>query len=171
MRASRLAGLVVVAIAVGGGVTACSQAVEGTGTLASDVTATSGPTPTGTSEPSPTETSDSPTPTPSPTTDVKKVRRLALCVAERAAITTTNASFNKAKNRDGQISALRKGASSILGSLRRSKLPTGDGVYRSGKAVLDQLNVLVRSADAGNSPSTAPYNKATTAFTKVCGTL
>jgi hypothetical protein len=171
MRALRLAVLVVVAIAVGGGVAACSRTVEGTGTLAADATGTAGPTPTETSAPSPTETTDSPTPTPSPTPDQTKVRRLALCVVERAAITSTNASFNKAKSRDSQISALRKGATTILGNLRKSKLPTSDGVYRSGKAVLDQLNALVKAADSGRSPSTTPYNKATTAFSKVCSSL
>lgn len=170
MRALRLAVLVVVAIVVGGGVAACSQTVEGVGTLASDAT-TSGPTPTGSAEPSPTETTSSPTPTPTPTTDVRKVRRLALCVRERAAITTTNSSFNKAKNRDGQVAALRTGSRSILSALRASKLPTSDGVYRAGKAVLDQLNSLIRGADSGGAPSTTPYNRATTAFTKVCGSL
>ena len=171
MRALRLAALVV-AIVVGGGVAACSRTVEGTGTLAADAT-TAGPTPTETetTEPSPIETTSTPTPTPSPTTDVRKVRRLALCVRERAAITTTNSTFNKAKTRDGQIAALRTGSRSILATLRQSKLPTSDGVYRSGKAVLDRLNALISSADAGNSPSTTPYNTATTAFSKVCSSI
>jgi hypothetical protein len=171
MRALRLAVLVVAAIAVGSGVAACSQAVSGTGTLASDAT-TSGPTPTGTTEPSPTETSSpTPSPTPSPTTDVRKVRQLALCVRERATVTTTNSSFNKAKSRDGQIAALRTGARSTLNNLRQSKLPTGDRVYRSARVVYDQLNRLIRSAAAGSSPSTAPYNAATTAFSKACASL
>jgi len=169
MRALRLAALVV-AIVVGGGVAACSRTVEGTGTLAADAT-TAGAMPTGTTEPSPIETTGTPTPTPSPTADVRKVRRLALCVRERAAITTTNSTFNKAKTRDGQIAALRTGSRSILATLRQSQLPTSDGVYRSGKAVLDRLNALISSADAGNSPSTTPYNKATTAFSKVCSSI
>lgn len=171
MRALRLAVLVVVAIAVGGGLAACSQAVTGTGTLAADATGTPGPTPTETSEPSPTETTASPTPSPTPTTDPNKVRQLALCVRERATITTTNASFNKAKNRDGQIAALRTGARSTLNNLRQSKLQTGDKVYKAARVIYDQLNRLIRSADAGSSPSTSPYNTATTAFSRTCASI
>lgn len=171
MRALRLAVLVVVAIAVGGGVTACSQAVSGTGTLAADAT-TGAPTPTGTTEPSPTETSSpTPSPTPSPTADPTKVRQLALCVRERATITTTNSQFNKAKSRDGQIAALRTGARSTLNNLRQSKLQTGDKVYRSARVIYDQLNRLIRSADNGSSPSTSPYNTATTAFSRACASI
>jgi hypothetical protein len=180
MRALRLTAIVAVAIAVGGGAVACSRTVSGTGTLAADApTTTAGPTgsPTGTADPSPTETSSSPTPSPtaSPTPvsvdEARKPRRLKLCVLERGAITSTNSNFNKAKTRDGQISALRNGSRTITTSLRGSKLPTNDRVYVYGKAVLDYLNTLIRGADAGGAPSTAPYNQATTRFQKVCSQI
>jgi hypothetical protein len=176
MRVLRLPALLLVAVAVGAGagVVGCSQKVAGTGTLAvgmaSDGRSPSGSTDSPSPGPSGTE-SGSPTPTPSPTPDPVTARRRVLCVLERASITSVNSQFNKAKTRDAQISVLRKGSTTITGHLRGSKLPTSDRIYAYGKAVLSQLNNLIRVARVGGSPSTTPYNAATTNLQKACGTL
>lgn len=176
MRVLRLPVLLLVAVAVGAGAAGCSQAISGTGTIAAGVptgTATPSGSPTGepTDDPSPTETSSSPTPAPTPTTDPVTARRRVLCVLERATITSVNSQFNKAKTRDAQISVLRSGSTQITGHLSRSKLPGSDRIYAFGKAVLSQLNNLVRIAQSGGSPSTAPYNTATTNFQKACSSV
>jgi hypothetical protein len=150
MRVLRLTAVVVVAVAVAVGTVGCSQTIAGTGTLAEGATVAT-PTPTGTTDspdPTPTDTgSSSPTPTPTPTTDPVTVRRRALCVLERAAITSINSNFNKAKTREAQIGVLRSGSTSITGHLARSRLAGTDRIYLFGKAVLSQLNNLVRVAN------------------------
>jgi hypothetical protein len=174
MRVLRLTALAVVAVAVGTGTLGCSRTVAGTGSLAEDATVVApAPTPTtGTAEPTPTDTAtSSPTADPTPTTDPVTVKRRALCVLERAAITSINSNFNKAKTRQAQIGVLRSGSTSITGYLTRSRLPGTDRIYLFGKAVLSQLNNLVRVANAGGSPSTAPYNTATTNFQKACASV
>jgi hypothetical protein len=176
MRVLRLPALLLVAVAVGAGAVGCSQSIAGTGTVAAGVatgTATPSGSPSGdpTDDPSPTGTSDSPTPTPSPTVDPVTGRRRVLCVLERASITTVNSQFNKAKTRDAQIKVLQSGATQITGQLASSKLPSSDRIYAFGKAVLSQLNNLVRVARSGGSPSTTPYNTATTNFQKACSSL
>ncbi|HEX6755518.1 MAG TPA: hypothetical protein VF109_06185 [Mycobacteriales bacterium] len=177
MRVRRLTALVVVAAAVGAGAAGCTQTIAGTGTLAEGASVGT-PSPSGsvTSEPTPSETATSsptptPTPAPTPTTDPVTVKRRALCVLERAAITSINSNFNKAKTRDAQVTVLRRGSVTITGHLRKSGLPGTDRIYAFGKAVLAQLNNLVRIADAGGSPSTAPYNTATTNFQKACSSV
>jgi hypothetical protein len=173
MRVLRLTAIVVVAAAVGAGAAGCSQTIAGTGTLAEGASVgTPSPSGSATSEPTPSETaSSSPTPAPTPTTDPVTVKRRALCVLERAAITSINSNFNKAKTRDAQVTVLRRGSTTITGYLRRSGLPGTDRIYAFGKAVLSQLNNLVRIADAGGSPSTTPYNTATTNFQKACSSV
>lgn len=174
MRVLRLPALLLVAVAVGAGVVGCSQTVAGTGTLAEEVaTGSPGPAgPTGSPSPGPSESeSGTPTATPSATVDPVTVRRRALCVLERASITSINSQFNKVKTRDAQVAALRTGAITITGHLQRSRLPSSDRIYAFGKAVLSQLNNLVRIAQAGGSPSTAPYNTATTNFQKACSSV
>jgi len=103
--------------------------------------------------------------------DPVTARRRVLCVLERASITSINSQFNKAKTRDAQIRVLRSGSATITGQLQRSKLPSSDRIYAYGKAVLSQLNNLVRVAQAGGSPSTGPYNTATTNFQKACSSV
>lgn len=175
MRVRRLTALVVAAVAVGAGAAGCTQTIAGTGTLAEGASVRS-PSPSGsgsaTPDPTPSETgSSSPTPDPTPTTDPVTVKRRALCVLERAAVTSINSNFNKAKTREAQVGVLRRGSTTITGHLRRSGLPGTDRIYAFGKAVLSQLNNLVRIADAGGSPSTAPYNTATTNFQKACSSV
>src|SRR5918993_2251541 len=172
MRVLRLAVLLLVAAAVGAGVVGCSRTVAGTGTLAEGVTTTSpspsrsssrssSPSPTDSPGPTPSPTgSSSPGSTPSTTADPVTVRRRTLCVLERASIASINSQFNEAKSRDAQISVLRTGSTTITGHLKRSGLPGSDRIYAYGKAVQSQLNNLVRIAQAGGSPSTAPYNTA-----------
>jgi hypothetical protein len=175
MRVLRLTAIVVAAAAVGAGAAGCTQTIAGTGTLAEGASLrTPSPSGSATSEPTPSETASSsptPTPAPTPTTDPVTVKRRALCVLERAAITSINSNFNKAKTREAQVGVLRRGSTTITGYLRRSGLPGTDRIYAFGKAVLSQLNNLVRIADAGGSPSTAPYNTATTNFQKACSSV
>jgi hypothetical protein len=174
MRLSRFPA-VLVAAALSAGIVSCATTVDGTGTLAADVSTGSAPSPTDspstTSEPTPDPTTDSPTPeptTPAPTTDPVQVKRRLLCVLERAAITSINSQFNKSKDRDGQIRILRTGATTIKGHIAASKLSPADGIRKAGQSVLDQLNRLVADASGGNSPSTGPYNAATTRFQTAC---
>jgi hypothetical protein len=177
MRLTRLPA-VLVAAALLAGIASCATAIEGSGSLASDVV-TGGPTPTATSgdpteDPTPDPTTDSPTPeptVPTPTANPVATRERALCVLERAAISTINAQFNKSKERDAQIQILRTGATTIRGQISRSGLPGADGIRRSGQGVLDQLNRLATDASGGNSPSTNAYNLATQRFQKACNSI
>ncbi len=174
MRLSRLPA-VLVAGALLSGLVSCAATVEGTGTLASDVVVTGAPTaspgPSG-SEPAPTTASPTPAPTtPRPTTDPVVTKRRLLCVLERATIASINSQFNKSKNRDAQIRVLRSGATTIRGQIERSGLPATDGVRQTGQSVLNQLGKLVATANAGQTPSTRPYNVATQTFQKVCNTV
>jgi hypothetical protein len=177
MRVLRLTALALVAVAIGAA--GCSRTVEGNGTLAADLgtaTPTSSPSGGGTETPDPTPsetetTSETPSPTPSPTTNPITTKRRLLCVLERASITSINSNFNKAKNRDAQITVLNSGAGQITGHLARSGLAPSDRIYAFGKAVLSQLNNLIRLARAGQTPSTTPYNQATTNFQKACSSV
>jgi hypothetical protein len=173
MRLTRLPA-VLVAAALLAGIASCATSIEGSGSLASDVV-TGGPTPTATSD-DPTEdpTSDSPTPdptTPAPTANPVAIREKALCVLERAAISTINSQFNKATQRDAQIQILHTGATTIRGQISRSGLPGTDGIRRTGQGVLDQLDRLATDASGGGSPSTNAYNVATQKFQKACNSI
>lgn len=156
------------------GLVACSTTIDGTGTLAADVT-TGAPAPTSTAAPTSDPTTSSPPTveptTPAPTTNPVTVKQKLLCVLERGAITSINSQFNKQNDRDAQIRILRNGVSTIRGHISRSGLPASDGIRRSGQSVLDQLVRLETDATGGNSPSTAPYNKATQNFQKACNSL
>lgn len=171
MRLSRLPAVLVAAVLLAG-VASCATTVDGSGTVASDVVS-GGPTPTS-DDPSGSPTSESPTPDPtsaSPTANPVKTRELALCVLERAAITSINSQFNASKNRTGQIKILKSGVTTIKGHITRSALPASDGIRSSGQGVLDQLNKLATAASGGNSPSTTPYNAATQKFQKACNSI
>ena len=167
MRVSALAVLLT-AVALVGGI-GCATTIEGSGSVAEEVvtapTGTATPDPSGSSEPSGT------TPAPTPTTDSMLVRQRLLCVLERASITSINSQFNKTKKRDVQLRVLRAGAATISGHLRRSGLPAGDRIRKPGQGVLDQLNMLVRDASRGGSPSPTPYNQATQRFQVACSAL
>jgi hypothetical protein len=177
MRVLRLPGTFLVAALLGAGVVACSQTIEGAGTVAEGVV-TAGPSPTDTGSPtetgsptgSPTPTGTS-APTPTPTTNPITVRRRVLCVLEQASITSINSQFHKSKVRATQIRVLRTGAATITGQINRSGLPTADRIRASGQAVVNQLNGLVRAANGGGTPSTGPYNTATRNFQKACTTV
>jgi hypothetical protein len=177
MRLTRLPAVLVAAVLMAG-IASCASAIEGSGTIASDVV-TGGPTPTATSDdptgsPTADPTSESPTPDPttaSPTPNPVRTRELALCVLERAAIANINSQFNAAKDRDGQIRVLRNGATTVRGHLSRSRLPATDGIRRTGQGVLDQLNRLAADASGGGSPSTNAYNVATQKFQKACNSI
>lgn len=181
MRLSRLPAVLVAAVLTAG-VASCATTVDGSGTIASDVV-TGGPAPTatssgGTGDPTASPTSDPPTSTPtpdpttaSPTANPVRTRELALCVLERAAIASINSQFNAAKNRSGQITVLKSGATTIKGHITRSALPASDAIRRSGQGVLDQLARLATAASGGSSPSTAPYNLATKNFQTACNSI
>lgn len=176
MRLSRLPAVLVAAVLTAG-VASCATSVDGSGTIASDVV-TGGPTPTSTdsssADPSESAASESPTPDPtsaSPTVDPVKTREVALCVLERAAITSINSQFNASKNRSGQIKILKSGVTTIKGHITRSSLPASDTIRSTGQGVLDQLNKLATAASGGNSPSTTPYNAATQKFQKACNSI
>jgi hypothetical protein len=182
MRLTRLPA-VLAAAALLAGIASCATAIEGSGSLASDVV-TGGPTPTATSgdptedpttdpttDSTPDPTTDSPIPEPTVTANPVATQERALCVLERAAISTINGQFNKSKDRDTQIQILRTGATTIRGQIGRSGLPGTDGIRRSGQSVLDQLNRLATDASGGNSPSTNAYNVATQKFQKACNSI
>jgi hypothetical protein len=180
MRLSRLPAVLVATVLMAG-IASCATAIEGSGTIAAGVV-TGGPTPTATSDdddpstspsasPTAEPTSDSPTPDPTtadPTANPVRTRELALCVLERASIASINSQFNASKDRSGQVKILKSGVATIKGHIGRSSLPAGDGIRRTGQAVLDQLGRLATAAGAGGSPSTAPYNAATSQFQKAC---
>jgi hypothetical protein len=180
VRLHRLPALLVTA-ALLGGASACSKAVEGSGGLAEGAAT---PTPTestssaGSGSPAPSSStpetsppSATASPAPIPTVDPVTSRRRILCVVERASIAAINGEFNKAKDRTTQIGILRTGASTISGQLGTSQLAANDRIRAYGQSVLNQLNTLVRAANSGGTPSTAPYNKATQDFQKACNTV
>ena len=172
MRPIRLPAALVSALLLAGAVS-CATTIEGSGTIASDVI-TGGPTPDASDDPSPSAGnggSDDPTPTPSPTVNAVQIRERALCVLERAAITTINTSFNKSKQRGQQVQILKQGAATIDGQLSRSGLPADDPILRAGRAVQTQLAKLYTGASAGKSPSTKPYNDATGKFQQACNSI
>ncbi len=177
MRLSRLpAALVAAALLTG--IVSCAATVSGSGTVAADVvtrgsTATPPPAGTPTTGAPPAEpTSATPMPTAAqPTTDPVVVKRRLLCVLERAAIANVNSQFNKQRDRGAQIRVLRQGATAIRGHIRRSGLPTTDGIRQRGQRVLDQLDRLVAEANKGRSPSTQPYNRATQTFQNGCNSV
>jgi hypothetical protein len=173
MRLTRLPA-VLVAAALLAGTASCATSIEGSGSIASDVV-TGSPRPTATSDGGTEDpTSDSPTPdptTPAPTANPVVIREKALCVLERAAISTTNSQFNKSTRRDAQIQILHTGATTIRGQINRSGLPGTDGIRRSGQGVLDQLDRLATDASGGGSPSTNAYNVATQKFQKACNSI
>ena len=182
MRLTRLPAALVSAMLLAGAVS-CATTIHGSGTIASDVI-TGGPTPGGSGDPgtgagsSPSASSspdpggsDDPAPTPSPTVNAVQIRERALCVLERAAITTINTSFNQSKQRSQQIQILKQGAATIDGQLSRSGLPAGDAIHRAGTAVQTELAKLYAGARAGRSPSTKPYNQATAKFQQACNSI
>jgi len=181
VRVLRLPALLVAAALLGGGAAACSKTVEGNGGVAEGVTTptqtpTESSSPAGsaspTGSPSPTETgSPSDTASSTPTVNPVTARRRMLCVVERASIASINSQFNKAKDRDSQIRVLREGATTIGGQIGRSQLAATDRIRAYGQSVLNQLTALVRTATAGGTPGTAPYNRATQDFQKACNTL
>jgi hypothetical protein len=175
MRLSRLPA-VLVAAALLTGMVSCAATVEGTGTVAADVVTrgSTAPAPAGTPTAGAPPTSADPTPMPTPaqpSTDPVVVKRRLLCVLERAAIANVNSQFNKQKDRGAQIRVLRQGATTIRGHIRRSGLPTTDGIRQRGQRVLDQLDRLVAEANKGRSPSTQPYNRATQTFQNGCNSV
>jgi hypothetical protein len=176
MRLTRLPAALAAA-ALMAGITACATTIDGTGSIAPGVV-TNGPTPSadagdpGDSTDPGDARSDDPTPaTPSPTVNSVQVRERALCVLERAAITTINTTFNKTKQRSVQVQILKRGAATVGGLLARSGLPAGDAVQRAGKGVQTQLTKLYTAANAGQTPSTGPYNTATREFQKACNNI
>ena len=172
MRLTRLPAALISALLLAGAAS-CATTIEGSGTIASDVI-TGGPTPDGADDPSPTpgaSGSDDPTPTPSPTVNAVQIRERALCVLERAAITTINTSFNKSRQRGQQVQILKQGTATIEGQLSRSGLPADDAIRRAGTAVQTQLAKLSAGASAGRSPSTDPYNAATRKFQQACNSI
>lgn len=174
MRLSRLPA-VLVAGALLTGIVSCAATVEGSGTLASDVVVTGAPTGSpapSSSAPPPTTASPTPVPTtPPPTSNPVVTKRRLLCVLERAAIASINSQFNKQKNRAAQIRILQNGTTTIRGHILRAELPTNDRVRKSGEGVLYHLKKLVITANAGQTPSTGPYNVATQDFQKVCNSV
>jgi hypothetical protein len=174
MRLTRLPAALVSALLLAGTVS-CATTVEGSGTIAPDVI-TGGPTPggsDGSGGSGDTGGSDNPasTPSPSPSVNAVQTRERALCVLERAAITTINTSFNKSKQRGQQIQILKQGAATIDAQLSRSGLPAGDAILAAGTAVQTQLAKLYAAASAGKSPSTKPYNDATAKFQQACNSI
>jgi hypothetical protein len=173
MRLTRLPAALVTALLLAGAAS-CATTVEGSGTPAADLV-TSGPLPSGgtddpTGSPDPGDSSP-PTPTASPTVNSVQVRQRALCVLERATIAGTNTRFNDSKQRSQQIQILKQGAATIAGQLSRSGLPGDDAVLRAGKAVQTQLAALYTAANGGKTPSTKPYNDATSKFQKACNSI
>ena len=169
MRVSALpARLAIAALLVAGA--GCATTIEGTGSIAEDVL-TGAPTPTSTSDSTDSTEPTATTPAPSPPADQVLVRQRLLCVLERASITSINNQFNKSKNRETQLRALRTGATTISGHLKRSGLPAGDRIRKPGQGVLDELTGLVRKASVGGTPSTAPYNRATQRFQQACDSV
>jgi hypothetical protein len=169
MRVTRLVTLTAVATIVGSGILGCSVTVAGRGTLAAGA-----PTPSLTdanSTPAPPTESPTPTPTPSPTQDPVKTREQVTCVLIQAAVKSTNDRFNAAKTRDAQITILRSGVTTVDGALKRSRLRGNNNIYILGATVLQELKKLVNSAVRGGSPSTTPYNAATTKFRTACVNL
>lgn len=174
--------LVAAAILVGGGAVACAATVEGNGSIAADVvtssptpsssdTGPSGDSPSPTDSATPTPTESSSTPTPSPSTNPVTVRQRVLCVLEQASIASINNQFNKTKDRAAQVRILGTGVTTINGHLSRSGLPGGDRIRVSGQAVASQLDAFYKGASTGGSPSPSGYNKASTAFQRVCRTI
>jgi len=178
MRGHHLPGTVLLAAVLGAGLGACSQSVEGSGTIAEGVltgspspTGSSSPTDSPTDSPSPTGTTTSPTPSPTPTTSSVTVRRRVLCVLEQAAIGSTNRQVNASRDRNAQIRVLRTGSTTITGHILRSGLPGDDRIRVAGSAVVTQLNALVNGATAGGSPSPKAYNDASVRFSRACSSL
>lgn len=185
MRLTRLPAALVSATLLAGAVS-CATTIQGSGAIAPDVI-TGAPTPDGSGDPgsapgtSPSPGagsspdagggSDDPAPTASPTVNAVQIRERALCVLERAAITTVNTSFNRSKERSQQIQILKQGAATIDGQLSRSGLPAGDAILRAGTAVQTQLAKLYAGARSGGSPSTKPYNEATAKFQQACNSI
>jgi hypothetical protein len=172
MRLTRLPAALVAAVLLAG-IASCATTVEGSGSIASDVV-TNGPTPTGGSDdPGDGGGSDDPSTTPSatPTANPVRTRERALCLLERAAITSINTSFNKSKQRSQQIQILKQGAATIGAQLSRSGLPANDVILRSGKSVQIQLSKLFTAANSGDTPSTKAYNAATENFQKACNSI
>jgi hypothetical protein len=180
MRLTRLPAALAAA-ALMAGMAACATTITGSGSIAADVV-TNGPTasadagdPGDSTDPNGGDDqggSGSPTPSAaSPTVKSVQVRERALCVLERAAITTVNTTFNKSKQRSQQVQILKQGAATIASQLSRSGLPASDTVLRAGKGVQTQLSKLSAAASAGQSPSTGPYNTATQNFQKVCNAI
>jgi len=169
MRVTRLVTLGAAAALIGAGILGCSVTVAGRGTLAAGAPAPSITDSASTSvEPS---DSPTPTPTPSPTPDPTKTREQVTCVLIQAAVKSTNDRFNAAKTRDAQITILRSGVSAVDGALKRSKLRGNNNIYILGAKILQELRKLVTAAVRGGSPSTAPYNAATTRFRTACVNL
>jgi hypothetical protein len=184
MRLTRLPAALVAAVLLAG-IASCASTISGSGTIAADVV-TNGPMPTGGSgdssgsdaggsNPGSGEPGDTGTPTddpaPTPTVDPIRVRERALCLLERAAIASINTSFNKAKQRSQQVQILKQGAATLAGQLSRSGLPSGDAIQRAGNSVQIQLAKLYAAANAGQTPSTSPYNLATQSFQRACNSI
>jgi hypothetical protein len=175
MRANRLPLLATVAALVSALTAGCATPVAGKGSLAAGVptpslSPTSGDAPSSTA--APTETaSDTPSPTDTPTVNPTKTKEQLLCVLTQATVKTTNDRFNVAKTREQQLSILRSGASGVSGHLRRSGLTNKDRIFALAANVLLQLQKLINTANRGGSPSTAPYNAATTRFRTGCASL
>lgn len=183
MRLTRLPAALVSATLLAGAVS-CATTIQGSGAIAPDVI-TDAPTPDGSGDPGSAGTSPSPgagsspdtggsndpAPTASPTVNAVQIRERALCVLERAAITTINTSFNRSRERSQQIQILKQGAATIDGQLSRSGLPAGDPIRRAGTAVQTQLAKLYAGARSGESPSTKPYNEATAKFQQACNSI
>jgi hypothetical protein len=172
MRVIRPISFAVLAGALALGGVACSKTVSGHASAAPDLNVTGLPTPTDSPTASPSTTEDSPTPDPpSPTVDPIKTKEQVTCVLIQATVKSTNDKFNAAKTRETQIGILTAGRNNVLSGLGKSGLPHNDRIYVAGAGIYNELRRLVSSAKAGSSPSTTPYNNATTKFRTACLSL
>jgi hypothetical protein len=169
MRLTRLPAALVTALLLAGAAS-CATAVHGSGRIDPAVV-TNGPAPSGGSGDPSGSAAPSDDPTASPTVNNVQVRQRALCVLERASIATINTKFNGSKQRSQQIQVLKQGAATIGSQLSRSGLPRNDPILRAGKGVQTQLSALVTAAGGGKTPSTKPYNDATSTFQHACNSI
>ena len=169
MRVRQLLTAVVVGLVPVVGV-GCTTQVAGQGVIAGEVTVA--PTVSNGGRGNPDGSSSSlPASSPAPTVAPAVVNERLTCVLTQATIRTTNDRFNAAKTRSAQLTILKSGANTLRGHLRVSKLTGKDKIQVAATAVLTELNKLIDAATRGHSPSTAPYNTATTRLATACESL
>ena len=147
--------------------TGCTAQIAGQGVAAEGAALSAS---TASSDPSDSSTT-SPAPAATPTVDPAEVNERLACVLTQATIRATNDRFNAAKTRAAQLTILKSGANTLRGHLRVSKLPGKDKIQVAATAVLTELNKLIAAANRGHSPSTTPYNTATTRLATACERL